>query len=117
MFLWFGTNVTILSGVNIGRGCIVGANSVVTKSLPPYSVAIGSPARIVKKVFTVEQILKHEAVLYPANERMTREELEENERKHFPDKGVYGTDQGIDEQAIDRIKRMKKMLRFIEPNM
>lgn len=115
--VWFGANVTLLCGVNIGRGCIVGANSVVTKSLPPYSVAIGSPARIVKKVFSVEQILKHEALLYPESERMTRKELEENERKYFADKGVYGTDQGIDEQAIERINRIKRMLHYIEPDI
>lgn len=114
--VWLGTNVTLLCGVNIGRGSIVGANSVVTKSLPPYSVAVGSPARIVKKVFSVDQILKHEALLYPESERMTREELEENERKYFADKGEYGTDQGIDEQAIERVNTIKRMLHYIEPN-
>lgn len=113
----FGTNVTILCGVNIGRGCLVGANSVVTKSLPPYSVAIGSPARIVKKVFTVEQILKHEAALYPPNERMTRAELEANEEKFFKDKGTYGTDEGLDKEALERIINIKKMLHYIEPNI
>ena len=109
--------MTILCGVNIGRGCIVGANSVVTKSLPPYSVAIGSPARIVKKVCTVEQILKHEAVLYPANERMTLAELEANEKQFFKDKGVYGTDEGVDKEAIERIEYIKRMLQYISPNI
>ena len=115
--VWLGTNVTILSGVNIGRGCIVGANSLVTKSLPPYSVAIGSPARIVKKVFTVEQILKHEAALYPASERMTRAELEANEEIFFKDKGAYGTDNGLNKEALKRIISIKKLLHYIEPDI
>lgn len=46
---WFGINVVILPGVNIGKGCVVGANTVVTNSLPPYSVAVGAPARVIKK--------------------------------------------------------------------
>lgn len=47
--VWLGEFVSVLSGVTIGKGCIVGANSVVTKSLPSYVIAIGVPARVVKK--------------------------------------------------------------------
>ena len=47
--VWIGDKVTILPGVSIGEGTIVGANSVVTKSLPAYSVCVGNPARIIKK--------------------------------------------------------------------
>ena len=43
---WFGINVVIAPGVTVGRGCVVGANSVVTGDLPPYHVAAGSPARV-----------------------------------------------------------------------
>jgi acetyltransferase-like isoleucine patch superfamily enzyme len=46
---WIGINVVIAPGVNVGRGCVVGANSVVTKDLPPYSVAAGAPARVFRK--------------------------------------------------------------------
>lgn len=46
---WLGQNCVIMPGVHIGRRCIVGSNSVVTTSLPPGSVAVGSPARIVKQ--------------------------------------------------------------------
>jgi acetyltransferase-like isoleucine patch superfamily enzyme len=46
---WFGINAVILRGVTVGRGCVVGANSVVTKDLPPYSVAAGNPAQIVRQ--------------------------------------------------------------------
>ena len=44
---WIGINVVIQPGVRIGRGCVVGANAVVTKDLPPYSVAAGVPAKTI----------------------------------------------------------------------
>lgn len=44
-----GTNSTIMAGVTIGERCQIGAGSVVTKDIPPYSVAVGNPARIVKE--------------------------------------------------------------------
>lgn len=46
---WIGQNVCILPGVKIGKKCIVGAGSVVTKSIPDYSVAVGNPAKVIKK--------------------------------------------------------------------
>jgi acetyltransferase-like isoleucine patch superfamily enzyme len=52
---WIGGNVIILPGVTIGKGCTIGAGSVVTKDVPEYSVAIGSPAKVVRKVQTVEE--------------------------------------------------------------
>jgi acetyltransferase-like isoleucine patch superfamily enzyme len=46
---WIGMNVAILGSVNIGKHCIIGANSVVTKDIPDYCVVAGSPARIIKR--------------------------------------------------------------------
>lgn len=46
--VWIGARVTILDGVTIGNGCVIGAGSVVTKSIPPYSVAVGVPAKVVR---------------------------------------------------------------------
>ncbi len=46
---WLGANVTILGNVSIGHGCVIGAGSLVTKSAPPFSLLIGSPARVVKR--------------------------------------------------------------------
>lgn len=46
---WIGEKVCILPGVNIGKKCIIGAGSVVTKSIPDYSIAAGNPARVIKK--------------------------------------------------------------------
>ena len=47
--VWLGQRVCVLPGVNVGAHSIVGANSVVTKDIPPYSLAVGAPARVVKK--------------------------------------------------------------------
>jgi acetyltransferase-like isoleucine patch superfamily enzyme len=46
--VWLGTKVTVARGVVIGQGSVVGANAVVTHDLPPYSVSVGVPARVVK---------------------------------------------------------------------
>lgn len=47
--VWIGTNVTILKGVNIGDGAIVAANTLVNKDVPPYSLAVGNPMKIVRE--------------------------------------------------------------------
>lgn len=47
--VWLGVNVSIMDGVTIGQGSIIGAGSVVTHSIPPYSIAIGIPARVVRQ--------------------------------------------------------------------
>lgn len=46
--VWIGSRVTILPGVTVGTGSVIGASSVVTKDIPPYSIACGNPAKIVK---------------------------------------------------------------------
>ena len=53
---WIGGHVTILPGVTIGQGCTIGSNSIVTKDVPEWSVAMGSPAKVVKKVTPVPPI-------------------------------------------------------------
>jgi acetyltransferase-like isoleucine patch superfamily enzyme len=47
---WLGANVAVTSGVSIGERCVIGANSVVTKDIPPFSIAAGAPARVLRKV-------------------------------------------------------------------
>lgn len=54
---WIGTNVVILPGVTIGRGAIIGAGAVVTRDVPPYSVAVGIPARVVRQLQPLEKIV------------------------------------------------------------
>ena len=47
--VWLGANVIVLGAVTIGKGSVIGAGSVVTKDIPPYSVAIGVPAKVIGK--------------------------------------------------------------------
>lgn len=75
--VWIGSNVTILSGVVIGRGSTIAAGSVVNKNVPPYCIVGGVPAKVIKLYWTIEEILYHESVLYPEEERFTREQLED----------------------------------------
>ena len=46
---WIGANVVIVAGVTVGKHCIIAAGSIVTKNIPPYSVAVGNPARVIKQ--------------------------------------------------------------------
>jgi acetyltransferase-like isoleucine patch superfamily enzyme len=48
--VWCGTHVVITSGVTVGERCVIGANSVVTSDLPPFSVAAGAPAKVLRRV-------------------------------------------------------------------
>ncbi|KAH0432034.1 galactoside O-acetyltransferase [Colletotrichum kahawae] len=51
---WLGANVTVLPGVTIGKGCTIGAGAVVNKDVPPYSIAVGVPAKVVGKVDPID---------------------------------------------------------------
>lgn len=48
--VWCGANVVVTSGVTIGRRSVIGANSVVTSDIPPFSIAAGAPARVLRRV-------------------------------------------------------------------
>jgi len=58
---WMGGNVCIMAGVTIGEGCTIGAGSVVTKDIPPFSIAVGNPARVVRKLTDEEIGIKRQA--------------------------------------------------------
>lgn len=58
---WLGLNVAVLGGVTIGRNCVIGANSVVTRDLDPFCVAGGIPARVIKRIDPEAQPQRNEA--------------------------------------------------------
>ena len=60
--VWIGKGVTIMGGVKIGNGAVIGAKTVVAKDIPPYAIAVGNPARVVKYRFDEETIKKFLAV-------------------------------------------------------
>ncbi len=60
--VWIGHGATILGGVKIGNGAVIGAGAVVAKDIPPYAIAVGNPARVIKYRFDEETIKKFLAV-------------------------------------------------------
>ena len=54
--VFIGANVTVLDGVTIGDGAVIGAGAVVSKNIPPYAIAVGSPIRIIRYRMTERQI-------------------------------------------------------------
>lgn len=63
--VWVGDNVTILPNVHIGSGCLIGSNSVVTKDIPANCIAVGIPAKIIKKYdFEKKKWIKVDPILY-----------------------------------------------------
>ena len=73
--VWIGCNVTLLSGAHLGRSSVIAAGAVVNSDIPPYCIAGGVPAKPIKFKWTIDQILEHESVLYPEEERFSKEEL------------------------------------------
>lgn len=72
---WIGTGVIILKGVHVGRGAVIAAGSVVTHSIPPYAVVGGVPAQVIRFRWSLDEILAHEAAIYPGEKRLSPEYL------------------------------------------
>lgn len=95
--VWIAANVTLLAGTHIGRGAIVGAGSVLRGcNIPPYSIVIGNPAKVVGFKWTVEEIIEHEKLTYSEGARINEELLQRNYNKYF----------------LDRIKEIKEYSRI-----
>ena len=60
--VWIGHGATIMGGVKIGNGAVIGAKAVVAKDIPPYAIAVGNPARVIKYRFDEETVKKFLAV-------------------------------------------------------
>jgi virginiamycin A acetyltransferase len=54
--VWIGTGVQVMSGVTVGNGAVIAANSTVTKDVPPYAIVAGAPAKVIKFRFEQEKI-------------------------------------------------------------
>lgn len=66
--VWIGLNVTILSGVTIGQGAIIAAGAVVSKSIPPYTIAGGVPAKVIRNRFSndiIQRLMKLKLIALP----------------------------------------------------
>ena len=113
--VWVGANATILAGGDLGRGCIVGACSLVTKPVPPYALVAGIPAKIIGVKFSIEQILEHEKQLYPASARMSIEELKILFKQYYDDKKVFGVQTEFTEGDLAALEAAKNKRRYIEP--
>ena len=74
--VWIGSGVIILKGVRIGRGAIVAAGALVNSDVGPYSIVGGVPARHIKYRWSCDEIIEHEALIYPHNRRFTKEFIE-----------------------------------------
>lgn len=56
--VWIGLNAVIMDGIKIGDGAVIGSGAVVTKDIPPYAIAVGVPARVIKYRFSEETICR-----------------------------------------------------------
>lgn len=61
--VWIGGHATVLGGVNIGEGALIGAGSVVTRDVPSYAIVAGNPARVLGMRFTEDEQRLHSATL------------------------------------------------------
>lgn len=75
--VWVGTRAIILHGVTIGRGSVIAAGAVASRSVAPYTIVGGVPAREIGRRFSIDEILQHEAAIYPPARRLSRAQLEE----------------------------------------
>ncbi len=64
---WLGHAVTVIDGVTIGKGSVIGAGAVVTKDIPPYSIAVGTPAKVIKTRLPEDSINPTDLKMISAN--------------------------------------------------
>jgi acetyltransferase-like isoleucine patch superfamily enzyme len=62
--VWIGMRATVLEGVTIGDGAVVGSGAIVTQDIPPFSIAVGVPARVLRQRFSDDELERHQAALH-----------------------------------------------------
>lgn len=112
--VWIGANVTILCIEKIGRGAVVGACCTVTKDVPPYAIVVGSPAKIVGVKFSIDQIIEHEKILYPEQERFSRDYLESLFAEYYVDKRIFGVKTEFTKDHVERLEVCMKRRKFTD---
>lgn len=105
--VWVGAQSTIMAGVNIGRGAIVGARALVTKDVPPYALVVGMPAKIVGVKFSKVGIMEHERILYTEDKRMTKEEIDSLFETFYSDKKILGCEKPLSKEQKEIIENVR----------
>lgn len=105
--VWVGAQSTILAGVNIGRGAVVGAKALVTKDVPPYALVVGIPARIVGVKFSKAGIMEHERILYSEHERMTEQEIDSLFETYYSGKKILGCEEPLTEEQKKSVELVR----------
>ena len=112
--VWIGRGVTIFGGVKIGNGAIIGAGSVVAKDVPPYAIAVGNPARVVKYRFSPEMIAKLQKIKWWnwSNDKIKRNiELMKNPQKFI---AIFAVTDKHDESGIgESIRTLREQGRSV----
>lgn len=93
--VWIGSNSMICTGVTIGKCAVIGTNSVVRSSIPPYALAYGNPAKIVSFVMAPKDAFENEKANYSIENRINLQDLKDNYSKYF----------------VDRIKNIKEFIK------
>lgn len=82
--VWIGSRAMIMPGVTeIGRGAIISADTCVKRKIPPYAIVMGNPAKIVGFKMLPKEIVEREKELYPEDQRLPLETLQDNYQKYF----------------------------------
>lgn len=108
--VWVGAQCTIMAGVNIGRGAVVGARALVTSDVPPYALVVGMPAKIVGVKFSKAGIMEHERILYTAEKRMTEKEIDSLFETYYSGKKIFGCERPLTEgqkEIVETVRRRR----------
>lgn len=108
--VWIGCDVIIMGGVHIGNGAVIGAGAVVAKDVPPYSVVVGNPARVIKYRFEPDIIHRLQEIkwwYWPADEIKAKCSLMKNVASFLASCKAYPANEHVDDtvQALQILKK------------